>query len=159
MIIKGIAYWASFDQPNTKFDPVYTVDLHITDEEKALVEAEAKKLTDGQKGFKMPGFKKQEDGLWKIKVKQSFYDKDGAERPPIVVVDGAKHPLEASVGNGSVIRVIVNMRAVENKFGKFVTMYLNKVQVVELVEFDREDFDELPGTVGDTATGTDDEEF
>ena len=31
-IQEGIAYWANVTTPNTKFEPVYTVDLVISDE-------------------------------------------------------------------------------------------------------------------------------
>ena len=31
-IQEGIAYWANVTTPNTKFEPVYTVDLVVSDE-------------------------------------------------------------------------------------------------------------------------------
>jgi hypothetical protein len=31
-IQEGIAYWASVTTPNTKFEPVYTVDLVVSDD-------------------------------------------------------------------------------------------------------------------------------
>ena len=31
-IQEGVAYWANVTTPNTKFEPVYTVDLVISDE-------------------------------------------------------------------------------------------------------------------------------
>jgi len=157
MIVKGIAEWASLHEPNTKYEPVYSIDLLIDDEEKAKIE---EACAEFGKKYKSPTIKKAENDLWRIKFKQKFNRADGTEAPPIPVVDAAKQPLDKSilVGNGSQVKVLVRVTDVDNSFGKFVGFYLQKVQVLELVEYQGEDFEDESGgaTEGD---GTSEEDF
>ena len=45
-IVEGKAYWASVTQPNTTFEPVYTVDLVVSDEVAKEFEGKGFKVKD-----------------------------------------------------------------------------------------------------------------
>ena len=50
MVIEGIAYWASVTSPNTTFEPVYTVNLVITEDEADRLRSEGIKVIDKDEG-------------------------------------------------------------------------------------------------------------
>lgn len=132
MKIKGYAKWASVHSPNTTFEPVWSIDLVISE---ASADA-LKKL-----GLKP---KKDKDGdlVYKFKRKVNRVDGDTNEQPKCV--DKANQPFYKLIGNGSEVIVLFSTYEWSNKFGSGVGADLKGVQVLELVSFgDDEDFENL----------------
>lgn len=131
MKIKGVAMWASVQSPNTKYDPVYCVDLEVTDE----VAKQAKK--DGLNP-------KKKDDKWVIKFKRKVFKKDGTENPKPKVVDSANNEFTGLIGNGSVVNVAYSLYEWSNKFGTGTGVDLQGIQVIDLVPYKGNDVDFEP---------------
>jgi hypothetical protein len=116
-ILEGTVKWASITTPNTKFEPMYTVDL-IVDEEIA-------------NDFASRGHK--------IKVNGP----NGITRPAPRLLDKDKQEINVAVGNGSKVRVQFNEYSGEGKYGPYQGLDLQAVQVVDLIEYRSADGEEL----------------
>lgn len=130
MKIKGKALWASVQAPNTKYDPVYQIDLVIEDAQVAG----AKKA-----GLKV---KKTDDGNV-IRFRRNQFRATGEENKKPVVVDATNRPMADLVGNGSLVNVQFTVFEYDNKFGKGTGSDLQGVQVLELVTYGGQDGDEF----------------
>ena len=120
-ILEGTAYWASVTTPNTTFEPTYSVNL-VVDEATAA-------------DFKARGFSiKEMDEGPSIVIKRKVDGKDGAVRSAPRLVDQYKNPLDAKVGNGSVVKVQYNEWETTNKYGNFKGLDFQAMQVLDLVE-------------------------
>ena len=120
-ILEGTAYWASVTTPNTTFEPTYSVKL-VVDEATAA-------------DFKARGFSiKEMDEGPSIVIKRKVDGKDGTVRSAPRLVDQYKNPLDAKVGNGSVVKVQYNEWETTNKYGSFKGLDFQAMQVLDLVE-------------------------
>lgn len=129
-ILNGIAKWASITTPNTKFEPVYTVDL-IVDQE----------IADD---FESRGHKvKQHDEGPALVIKRKVNGPNGMTRPAPRLLNTEKQEISVAVGNGSKIRVQFNEYSGEGKFGPYQGLDLQAVQVTDLVEYKSADGEEL----------------
>lgn len=131
-VIEGTAYWASVTSPNTKFEPVYTINLVVDD--------------DVAKQFAGKGHKvKQLEAGPSIVIKRKAQDKNGKKKAVPKLVDDKKEPIDTLVGNGSRVRVQYHEWETTNNYGTFKGLDLQAVQVLELVPYgDRSlDGDEL----------------
>lgn len=129
-ILEGSVKWASITTPNTKFEPVYTVDL-IVDEEIANDFA--------SRGHKV----KQHDEGPALVIKRKVNGPNGMIRPAPRLLDSSKQEINTAVGNGSKVRVQYNEYSGEGKFGPYVGMDLQAVQVIDLVPYKGADGEEL----------------
>ena len=119
--VEGTAYWASVTTPNTTFEPTYSVNL-VVDEATAA-------------DFKARGFSiKEMDEGPSIVIKRKVDGKDGTVRSAPRLVDQYKNPLDAKVGNGSVVKVQYNEWETTNKYGNFKGLDFQAMQVLDLVE-------------------------
>lgn len=142
MIVNGIAKWASVHAPNTKFEPVWTIDLYPND-------AVIKVLKDA--GLTV---KTDSDGKQFVKIKRKVDRRDGSKNDPPEVVDAYKKPFNENIGNGSEVNVIFSIYEWNFRGRTGVGTDLKKVQVVKHVPYgDSEDFD----IIGDV--GVDEEDF
>tara|TARA_R100001460_G_scaffold52489_4_gene91319 strand:+ start:1998 stop:2414 length:417 start_codon:yes stop_codon:yes gene_type:complete len=129
-ILNGIAKWASITTPNTKFEPVYTVDL-IVDQEIADDFA--------SRGHKV----KQHDEGPALVIKRKVNGPNGMTRPAPRLLNTEKQEINVAVGNGSKVRVQFNEYSGEGKFGPYQGLDLQAVQVTDLVEYKSADGEEL----------------
>jgi hypothetical protein len=150
-IIKGTAYWASIQTPNTKFEPVWSIDVcQLDDSAKEILKADG--LGDKIKN-------KADDRGDFITVKQKVTGAKGQEFEAPRVVDANKRPFMELVGNGSTVAVQYRPREWEYAGKAGIAADLKAVQVLDHVayagseEFDSveaasggsvEDFDDLP---------------
>jgi hypothetical protein len=129
-VVEGVAYWASVTTPNTKFEPVYTVNLIVSD--------------DVAESFRSRGFtiKDMEEGPALI-IRRKTYKKTGEPNQPPKLVDRNKNPIDTNVGNGS--RVKVHYNEWESTWNGTVYKGLDfkGMQVLELVEYGVADGDEF----------------
>jgi hypothetical protein len=129
-VVEGTAYWASIKTPNTRFEPVYTVNL-VVDEDTANDFA--------SRGHKI----KQMDEGSSIIIKRKVNGPNGMVRVAPRLLDVDKNEVNYAVGNGSKIRVQYNEYEGENKYGPYTGLDLQAVQVLDLVEYRSEDGAEL----------------
>ena len=130
--IEGKAYWASVAQPNTKFEPVYTVDLVVDD----------KIANDfASRGFKI----KQMEAGSAISIKRKVVDKKGNTREKPRLLDAEGKRVDVLIGNGSEVRVQYNEWEPTNQFGNFKGLDLMGVRILNLVPYggSKTDADEL----------------
>ena len=121
-LVEGNAYWASVTTPNTKFEPVYTVNLVVDD--KVAKEFAAK-------GHKI----KQMDEGPSIVIKRKVTDKSGKASPAPKLVDSDKQPFNEMVGNGSRVKVQYHEWETSNQFGDFKGLDFQAMQVIDLVPY------------------------
>ena len=129
-VVNGTAYWASIKTPNTKFEPVYTINL-VVDEDTANDFA--------SRGHKI----KQMDEGPSLIIKRKVNGPNGMVRTAPRLLDADKNEVNYSVGNGSKVRVQFNEYQGENKYGPYTGLDLQAVQVLDLVEYRAEDGAEL----------------
>ena len=139
-IQEGIAYWANVTTPNTRFEPVYTVDL-VVDESIA---------TDFEsKGFRVKDLVINDEKIGKaITIKRKVNGANGMIRNAPKLVDANKNPIDVLVGNGSRVKVQFNEWEVENKFGTFKGLDFQAMQVLDLVSYKSGDGDEFEALEG-----------
>ena len=139
-IQEGIAYWASVTTPNTKYEPVYTVDLVVEDS-----------VADDfiSRGFKVKDIELGDEKVGRaVTIKRKVNGPNGMVRNPPKLVDENKLPIDVLVGNGSRVRVQYNEWETSNKFGDFKGLDFQAMQVIDLVSYksaDCEEFDSLEG--------------
>ena len=135
-IQEGIAYWASVTTPNTKFEPVYTVDLVVEDSVADDFET---------RGFKIKSIELGDEKVGRaLTFKRKVNGPNGMVRNAPKLVDENKIPIDVLVGNGSRVRVQYNEWETSNKFGDFKGLDFQAMQVIDLVSYksgDGEEFD------------------
>ena len=138
-LVEGVAYWASVTTPNTTYQPVYTVNLVVSD--------------DVAKDFQSRGFtvKDMDEGP-ALLIKRKVNGPNGMVRSAPKLMDTNKQPMNVSVGNGSKVRV--QYKEWESTWNG--TLYkgldFQAMQVLELVEYsspDGAEFDIVDGEDGD----------
>ena len=136
-IISGEAYWAHVITPNTKFNPdgEWTVEICNLDATNKKI-AEADGLTLKNKGDERGDF---------VTLKQYARTQEVVFRP-MKVTDSQRNsfPADKRVGNGSKVNASYFPRPYD-KFGGGVKGYLQGVQVLDLVEYNTDDFDVVDG--------------
>ena len=136
-VISGDAYWAHVITPNTKFNPdgEWSIEVCNLDAKNKKV-AEGDGLTIKNKGDERGDF---------VTLKQYARSKDGQSRPMSVKdSDRNTFPTNKRVGNGSKVNVSYFPKEY-TVYGGGVKGYLNAVQVVDLVEYNAEEFDVVKG--------------
>ena len=139
-VVSGKAYWASITQPNTTFEPVYTVDLVVADEIADDFQA---------RGFKIKELTINEAPVGRaITIKRKVNGAEGRVRPAPKLFDKDKVPMDEVVGNGSEVKIQYSEWETSNKFGDFKGLDLQAVQVLDLVTYRTGDGDELGSVEG-----------
>ncbi len=130
-VVKGKAYWASVQQPNTTYEPEWGIDILVDDDNRAAFEADGVPIKN----------KDDERGDF-VHIRQKVTRRDGSRNDAPTVVDAQKQPFFGLIGNGSVVNVMYTPFAWEMNGKSGVSPLLKKVQVVDLVEYKVvEDFD------------------
>jgi len=121
-IVSGVAYWASITQPNTTYEPVYTINV-VVDE------------TTADK-FRSEGYtvKDKEEGPT-IVIKRKVHGPNGMIRSAPELMDRSKNPMDCQVGNGSTVNVQYKPWEVTRQGKVYKGLDLQKVQVVDLVPY------------------------
>ena len=138
-IVNGKAYWASVTTPNTTFEPVYTVDLVVSDEIAKEFEGRGVKVKD----FSLKHESGESQYIGKaLTIKRKVNGKKGV-RPAPKLFDKNKVEINTKVGNGSEVRVQYNEYNWEYAGKSGVSLDFQGMQVLELVEMKSSDGDEL----------------
>lgn len=134
-IQEGIAYWASVTSPNTRFEPVYTVDLVIDDATADTFQARGHRVKELVINDEVVGRA--------ITIKRKVNGPNGIVRKAPKLFDKNKEPLDEIVGNGSKVRVQFNEWETSNNFGDFKGLDFQAMQVLDLVSIKTGDGDEF----------------
>jgi hypothetical protein len=165
-VIKNVPVrWASVIKPETTFDPVWTIEVILTEEQADRLKKEAKAVNP--KGIKI---KKDDEGNLVFRFKRKVMKANGEENNPPVckgtkrdLLTGKLEDFTQLIGNGSICNVQYLFYEWENKFGSGVGADLKGVQVVEHVPYgvaDGDEFDELGSEeTSEDSEGFDDEDF
>ena len=123
MIASGIINWMRIESPDTKYKPVYSVDLVVD-------KAESKRL----KGLGLT-LKKNKEGQEYIKFKRdvSWPSGDPKAKPKVFDKDG--NILSVLVGNGSEGEIQFQIIEGKNKFGEYKKVDLQAVKISKLIAF------------------------
>ena len=139
-IQEGTAYWASVTTPNTNFEPVYTVDLVVSDDVANDFES---------RGFRVKTLTVQDEVVGRaLNIKRKVNWPNGMVRKAPALVDQNKVPLDVAVGNGSRVKVQYNEWETSNKYGDFKGLDFQAMQVLELVSYKSGDGDEFEAVEG-----------
>lgn len=138
-IVKGTAMWASIQQPNTQYDPCWTIDVIITEEQanQIMKDSVGKNSKAATAGIRL---KKNKTGDYIFKIKRDVKKADGSgENAQPVVRDRRNRDFESLVGNGSIVNVHYDFFPWNNKYGAGVGVDLKGVQVLDLVPYGESD--------------------
>tara|TARA_R110000803_G_scaffold198643_1_gene262464 strand:+ start:127 stop:558 length:432 start_codon:yes stop_codon:yes gene_type:complete len=121
-VVEGKAYWASVTTPNTKFEPVYSVNLVIDE--------------DAAKQFSSKGYtvKQMQEGP-AIVLKRKVTNKKGQKNPLPKLLDVNQQPIDILVGNGSDVKVQYREWEATNSYGTFKGLDFQAMQVLNLVPY------------------------
>jgi len=132
-IVEGIAYWASITRPNEKFEPMWRVDVALSDKDAEEFKSKGVNLKESVIEDKTVS------NLVTFKRKVSKANGDRNSQPTLV--DAEKKPLDKIVGNGSKVKVMYKSYDWNYKGKTGTGLDLQAVQVVDLIEYQpREDF-------------------
>lgn len=121
-VLTGTAYWASINEPNTKYEPTYSINL-VVDKDTA------KEFS--KKGYKV---KEMEEGP-AIIIKRKVNGPRGLVREAPKLYDRLKNEIKVSVGNGSKVKVQYKEWESERNGEHYQGLDLMAVQVLDLVEY------------------------
>ena len=132
--ISGKCHYASIIEPNTKFDPVWSIQVEVDEDNRSVIE-----------GAGLPINNKDDDRGDFVTIKRKVLRADGSQRSAPFVKDSQNNPWNGKlIANGST----VNVKATPyewNYAGKSgVSADLAAVQVVDFIEYTRSDQDFEP---------------
>lgn len=143
---KGAASYPKLTKPDTKFkaEGEYTTGLILNEKDgkaflETLKEAAVEELGNKAAQSAIYPVKEEEGGMvfkFKSKNKPKLYDSHGK---PIKATD------DLNVGSGSVLKVAGAVAFPKVQGKQYVSLYLNQVQVIELVEFSGSPFGDEGG--------------
>jgi hypothetical protein len=136
--ITGKCHYASITEPNTKFDPVWSIQVEVNDDNREVVEKSGLKVAN--KGDERGDF---------VTIKRKVHRKDGTERNAPLVMDSQNNRWnnDKKIANGST----VNVKAIPYEWdyaGKSgVSADLAAVQIVDFIEYtgNQQDFAPVDG--------------
>ena len=136
--ITGKCHYASITEPNTKFDPVWSIQVEVTDDNREVVEKSGLKVAN--KGDERGDF---------VTIKRKVHRKDGTQRTAPLVMDSQNNRWnnDKKIANGST----VNVKAIPYEWdyaGKSgISADLAAVQIVDFIEYSgkQQDFAAVDG--------------
>jgi hypothetical protein len=138
-VATGIAYWTSVLVPNETFEPVYTVDLVISEEDAQDFNSRGVKVKD----FSLKDESGEPQYIGKaVTIKRKVNAKNG-RRPAPKLYNLNKEPMDTTVGNGSAVKVQYNEFAWDYAGKSGVSLDFQAMQVLDLVPVKSQDGDEL----------------
>ena len=95
IFITGKCHYASITEPNTKFDPVWSIQVEVNDDNRSTIE-----------GANLPISNKGDDRGDFVTIKRKVLRKDGSQRHPPIVKDSENNLWNGKlIANGSTVNV------------------------------------------------------
>ena len=130
-LISGKAYWASITAPNTTFEPCWTIDVTLDEENYEKV------IADG-----VPVKNKSDERGNFVTIKRKLDGKHGPNTAP-ELVDAQRQPMfNTLIGNGSDVNVLYRPYDWNHEKRSGRSADLQKVQVVNLIVYEPKDSQE-----------------
>jgi hypothetical protein len=123
-VLQGALYWASITNPNTTYEPVYSVNVIVDDATAADFE---------KRGFRI----KQMDEGSALVVKRKVSGPNGMTRAAPKLFDKSKNEVDVSVGNGTIGKVQYKEWEVVRQGETYRGLDLQAVQILDLVSFNQ----------------------
>jgi hypothetical protein len=123
-VLQGALYWASITNPNTTYEPVYSVNVVVDDATAADFE---------KRGFRI----KQMDEGSALVVKRKVSGPNGMTRAAPKLFDKSKNEVDVSVGNGTIGKVQYKEWEVVRQGETYRGLDLQAVQILDLVSFNQ----------------------
>ena len=123
-VLQGPLYWASITNPNTTYEPVYSVNVIVDDATAADFE---------KRGFRI----KQMDEGAALVVKRKVSGPNGMTRAAPKLFDKSKNEVDVSVGNGTIGKVQYKEWEVVRQGETYRGLDLQAVQILDLVSFNQ----------------------
>ena len=122
MIIEGVAYWASVTSPNTTYEPVYTVNLVISDNDADRLRSEGIKVVDKEEGPT-------------VVIKRKVNGPNNMIRRAPKLIDRNREALDCKIGNGSKVKIQYKPWEVERQGTTYKGLDFQGMQVLNLVTY------------------------
>ena len=130
-LISGKAYWASITAPNTTYEPCWTIDVTLDEENYKKV------IADG-----VPVKNKSDERGNFVTIKRKVDGKNGPKLAP-ELVDAQRQPMfNTLIGNGSDVNVLYRPYDWNHEKRSGRSADLQKVQVVNLIVYEPKDSQE-----------------
>jgi|TARA_R110000822_G_scaffold95839_4_gene218692 hypothetical protein len=130
-LISGKAYWASITAPNTTYEPCWTIDVTLDEENYKKV------IADG-----VPVKNKSDERGNFVTIKRKLDGKHGPNTAP-ELVDAQRQPMfNTLIGNGSDVNVLYRPYDWNHEKRSGRSADLQKVQVVNLIVYEPKDSQE-----------------
>ena len=130
-LISGKAYWASITAPNTTYEPCWTIDVTLDEENYEKV------IADG-----VPVKNKSDERGNFVTIKRKLDGKHGPNTAP-ELVDAQRQPMfNTLIGNGSDVNVLYRPYDWNHEKRSGRSADLQKVQVVNLIVYEPKDSQE-----------------
>ncbi len=147
-LVVGKAKWAAITSPNTKFEPVYTINLEVDDSTRDLLV-----------GLNLTPIKGETN---EFRFKRTAVYKDGSSAPKPNCVDASNTEFTGLIGNGSEVVVDFDQRKWTFAGKTGTKALLHGVQILDLIPYGtpENNFEVLDGFVAGTGDkeGTGEEE-
>lgn len=145
VFLQGKAMWAQVLEARPNFDgePEYSLDLALTDKQIAALH---------KAGMSKKRKVKEVDGTNYVTFRRPVKAKSGKDLLPLIVIGRDKAPFGELIGNGSEVKVKLDLIPYSGKFGSGVITRLAAVQVIEHVPYAKKNsqldgFDQLDEAV------------
>ena len=125
-VLKGKAKWASITSPNTRYDPVYTINLIVDDQTVKKFEEQGYLVKQEPEGPAVVMQRKVDGPNGMIRPAPKLYDKDNNE-------------IKDPITNGSYVAVQYNAYSGQSQHGPYQGLDLQAVKVLRSEAFNEED--------------------
>lgn len=129
-VVEGRAYWASVTTPNTKYTPVYSVNLVVDDSVADEFRAKGYPIKDMDEG---PA----------LIIKRKVNGPNGMIRQAPKLLDKNKNSMNVSVGNGSLVKVQYKEWETTWNGTQYKGLDFQAMQVLDLIEYAAPDGEEF----------------
>ena len=136
--ITGKCHYASITEPNTKFDPVWSIQVEVNDDNREVVEKSGLKVAN--KGDERGDF---------VTIKRKVHRKDGTQRNAPLVMDSQNNRWnnDKKIANGSTVNVKAIPYGWDYARKSGISADLAAVQIVDFIEYsgNQQDFAPVDG--------------
>ena len=153
-IINGLIQFPKLDVPDTKFTPVYTLDLSLKDNPKGVKLLESKGVNIRNKNG-ASDYEYQNYDF--VTIKKRAFKKDGSPTPKPKIYDSKNNNITGtSVPYGSEVNVSYSLHPYNFNGNKGVTIALKDVQIIKIADNSEEYVNEFKETEGYIVSPNDD---
>ena len=137
VVFSGKCHYACITEPNTKFEPVWSILVEVDDDNRKTIE-----------GANLTISNKDDIGDF-VRLKRKVFKQDGTKKTPPKVVDSQNNPWNSDkkIANGSTVTVKVTPFKYDGNSSRpaGISANLDAVQIVNFIEYQSQDFAPVNG--------------